>query len=289
MALAVVALLAVPNVARADDSSSLEFELTVTDDPDVDSKDPEFAESKLKEMTRMTTERLEDRLEAARIKHFDTDIRGTRKVHIEVFGDYERRLIEGILMPSGRFELRPVEAVGDLLLRELPGLPRGVELRQESGSLMNHDAYLWSQDRRTLEEALEDIDMEGLELKVYPDGEFGGWKSVALGPAVATHRDIESASAARSSTGQPHVRVDFRRRLTSRDDGPQPYAHWAAVLDGEVVTLKHHGESGIGEVMTLPAPAHLGSQASITDWTRQVAGRLGAYIPVALVELDEES
>ncbi|MFW5968991.1 MAG: hypothetical protein ACOCV2_15810 [Persicimonas sp.] len=283
------AIVIAPTDARADDSSDLVFDLTLADDPEVDSNDPELAESKLREMTRMTTERLEDRLEAARIKHVDTHIDGARKIQIRVYGDYERRHIEGILIPSGRFELRPVEAVGDLLLRELPGLPRGVELRQESGSLTNHDAYLWSQDRRQLEQALEDIDMEGLELKVYPDGELGGWKSVALGPPVATHRDIASASASRSSTGQPHVRVDFRRRLTSRDDGPHPYTHWAAVLDGEVVTMKHHGESGIGDVVTLPAPSHLGSQGSIKDWTRQVAGRLGAYIPVTLVEMDEES
>lgn len=275
--------------AAADEGKGVTFELTLVDDVDVVDKElPGLKDSKAREMTRMTAGRIEKRLEAAQFKHFEVVAERPRKIKIDVMGGVERDLVGGVVIPPGRLELRPVEAVGDLWLQHLPSLPTDVQMRQKSGSLYSHDAYLWSESRSRLAAALDSVEMDGVDLAPYPDREQGGWKSLALGPPLVTHSDVSDATVRRSKTGRPHVRVNFRRNVAIPDGASRAVDTWAVLVDGEVVTTFKHGDKSFGESVTLPAPAHLSRGEASRKWAQQVAGRLAAYLPVTLMEYDED-
>lgn len=248
--------------------------------------DAEFQEAKLEQITKRVVDRLETRLEAAQIKDFSVEVEDARIIEVTARGDMSKSFLAGLVIPAGRFEFRPVEPVGDQWMRRMPGLPEGVELRQPDGSMISSEAYLWSRSEKKLRQVIEEVEFDGLELALYPAD--GGWRTLAMGAAVVTQRDIEEASIRQSTTGQSHVRLDFKRVISDSDERTRVPGPWAAVVDGEVVTMWQRGDDGIGDALTLPVPAHLGSRSARLEWSRQVAGRLAAHIPVPMIEAGDE-
>ncbi|MFP4597739.1 MAG: hypothetical protein ACLFVJ_05780 [Persicimonas sp.] len=246
----------------------------------------QFQRAKLDQITKQVADRLDTRLDAAQIKHFTVEVKDARIIEVRARGDISASLLAGLVIPAGAFEFRPVEPVGDQWMRRLPGLPEGVELRQPEGSMVSTEAYLWSRNERTLRQVIEDADLDGFELAVYPAD--GGWRTVAMGAPAVTHRDIEAASIRQSKTGQSHVRLDFKRAISDSRDSARVPGAWAAVVDGEIVTMWQRGDDRIGDALTLPAPSHLGSRSARLQWSRQVAGRLAAHIPVPMLEAGDE-
>jgi hypothetical protein len=251
------------------------------------SEDAEFERTKTEEITKMVVKRVRTRLEAARIKQFSIETEAPGTIVVTARGGVSHGLLAGIVVPQGRFELRPTESIGARWTKQSTSLPEGVELRQEKGSFAVDDAYLWSRSRATLKQAIAAASVEGIEVQTYPLG--SGWRSVALAAPVATHEDVSKAAIRRGKTGDVFVQVKFNRDVSPEHIAPNQRRTWAVVLDSEIVATFERVDPDFGASLTLTSPEHLGSKEARRNWAKQVAGRLSAYMSVGLVEMEDSS
>jgi hypothetical protein len=247
------------------------------------SGDADFERRKTKEMTKIALDRVRTRLTTARIKHFsiENDVPGT--ILVTARGGVSHELLAGIVVPPGRFELRPSEPVGARWTQLSATLPEGVEIRQEKSSLAADHAYLWSRSRQTLQKVLAKTTFEGVDMYLYP--QQGGWRTLALSAPVATHDDISNAAIRKGKTGDFFVQVNFDREIAADHIAKNERRTWAVVLDSEIVSTFERLDPDFGASLTMTVPDHLGDQKVRRMWAQQVAGRLAAYLPVPLVEL----
>lgn len=255
-----------------------------------------FETKKIAEITQLTARSIRTRLKAAGVRDFSVTSTKSRTILVRVRGNIEREVIAGIVVPSGRLELRPVQPAGANWVRALADLPAGVELRQEKESLDAAHAYLWSADAETLRAALAVLEktsvknvnpIDGaLKFNLYPAD--GGWRALALSAPIATHQDVASASISQGKTGEPFVQVIFQNNLSdairTNSTLSEDATSWAVLLDGEVVSLLNSRGHNLGSSLSIKAPAQLRTRQARQAWAKQVAGRLAAYIPVPLIE-----
>ncbi|MGM0555187.1 MAG: hypothetical protein ACQEVA_02310 [Myxococcota bacterium] len=245
-----------------------------------------FPDDTLKEITTEAAERIRKRLRAAEIKHWDVVTSGRNQIRISVYSPFARGRLASILVPAGEMSIHPVLYVGDKWTEQLSRLPEGVELRQPDDSMRAEAAFLWSRSRRTLNKAIAAVPLPGVEVNVYPYE--GGWRTVAMGSSVATHRSIQSVSIEHGNSGDSYVRLNLDaagapEESTRYGSGSQ----WALVLDGEIVRSWHATGETLETTINLRPPRHLGSKDAQSFWSQQVAGRLAAHIPVPLVEVED--
>lgn len=255
-----------------------------------------FAAQKRAALTQLTARHIRTRLKAAEIKDFSVTRSGLSTILVRVRGHVAREVITGIVVPRGQLELRPVQPAGAYWLRASAALPAGVQLRQEQGSLDADQAYLWSADAQTLRDALQVLEASAgpgiaapggaLKFAIYPDD--AGWRSLALSSPIATHRDVASASIRQGKTGEPFVQLLFQNDLghafQANTAVSADASSWAVLLDGEVVSLLSSRAQNLGNSLNIKAPAPLRTRSARQAWAQQVAGRLAAHIPVALIE-----
>ncbi len=268
--------------AAADEPGEATVRLMVAETAKDKSHDAKLERDKLSHMIEMAAKRLRRRLATAHIKQYTVETEKPNTIRVHAYGGVTHALLAGIVVPQGRFELRPAVALGDQWTRASGKLPKGVEIRQEAGSMAVEDAYLWSHSRHSLEKAVAATGITGFDVKYYPAA--GGWRTLALGKPVATQDDVARARIRRGNTGETYVRVSFHHKVTSRLPH-QAQRRWAVVLDGEVVsTMRRMGED-FGAALSVTAPRYLTSESARVTWAQQVAGRLSAYMSVPLVEL----
>lgn len=286
--IATVALMAFawPLSAAADDKG-VTLELVIPPEK-VDTEEAEqgFAADTLAEITTEAAERIRQRMRAAEIKHWDVVTSGRNHIRVSVYGRYSRGRLASILVPTGDMSIRPVLSVGDEWTERIARVPDGVELRQPDESMRADAAFLWSRSRRVLREVVQDVPLPGVDVDVYPYK--GGWRTVALGTVVATHKSVRKASIERGGGGDAYVRLQLdATSAPERTNRHSVGSRWALVLDGEVVRVWQEASDTLDTAINLRPPSHLGSKEARLIWSQQVAGRLAAYIPVPLVEVED--
>ena len=266
-----------------------EVSLTLTIPPEkVDSEQAEeaFSADTLEEITSEAADRIRKRMRAAEIKHWDVVTSGRNRIRINVYSRYSRARLASILVPSGEMAIRPVLSVGGEWTERISKVPEGVELRQPEESMRADAAFLWSRSRRALRKVVQDVPLPGVDVEVYPYK--GGWRTVALGTPVATHKSVRSASIERGGGGEAYIRLQLDATAApERTNRHSVGSRWALVLDGEVVRVWQEASDTLDTAINLRPPRHLGSKESKLIWSQQVAGRLAAYIPVPLVEVED--
>jgi hypothetical protein len=295
---AVVKLVVVESSKEADEPSS---EAGAKPDGEQEPIGDELKSEMTRQVTKLAADRLRDRLKAAEIKRFSVTSDEPRTIVVRARGGVSRELLAGIVAPAGRFELRPVLSVGEGWVKAMRELPGGVKLRQEEGSVDPDDAYLWSADRAKLHATAtraaqrylerESLDENAIEVATYPAA--GGWRTLALGSAVATQADVAHAAIRQGKTGETYVRLLFKRELSGHGLSNAGAEHsilgasrtWAIVLDGEVVSVMDRAANSLGNSLSVMAPEHLRTRDARRIWAQQVAGRLAAYMPITLMEV----
>lgn len=249
------------------------------------------AREKLNKITQLAAQRLRTRLKAARIKDVAVTTGTARTIVVRARGSVSRELLAGIVVPQGDFALRPVLEVGQRWLGVLDHLPEGVSLRQDSASLDQADAFLWSKSPRPLQAAIRATAPHlnlGDDVALLPYPSAGGWRTLALGAPVATHADLQSASIRQGQAGDHFVQLGFSHDLSAGYAAPGTVPgtaqRWALVLDGEVVAVLVHSPDSLKSALSVAPPAQLASRDAQLQWAQQVAGRLAAYMPIQLVE-----
>lgn len=251
-----------------------------------DTTSGEMSGDTLKEITNEAAERIRKRLKAAEIKHWDVVTSGPNQIRVNVYSSYSRGQLASMLVPAGAMSIRPTIPVGDRWTELLSNLPEGVELRQPGDSMKAEAAFLWSRSRRTLESAIESVALPGLEVATYPYK--GGWRTVAMGSPVATHRSVQSISIERGGSGDAYIRLNLDAAAAPEQSARRGVgSQWAMVLDGEIVRLWRESGQRLDTSINIRPPSHLNSRDAKARWAQQVAGRLAAHIPVPLVEVED--
>lgn len=255
-----------------------------------------FEAEKAAELTQLTARSVRKRLKAAGIKDFSVTTPKAHEILVRVRGNASRAVLAGIVVPSGRLELRSVEEAGARWVRAAAHLPDGVELRQKEGSLDAAQAYLWSADAELLRAALASLEANPLHKSVLIDGArkielypaHGGWRTLVLSAPIATQQDVASAAIHQGKTGEPYVQLLFQKDLSDALESDRTLSmnanSWAVLLDGEVVSVLSSRAHNLGASLNIKPPEPLRTRQARQGWAQQVAGRLAAYIPVRLVE-----
>lgn len=288
-----------PNKAQGAKKQAAQKSATHTEPDNTESGSGTFEREKSLELTQLVARSVRKRLKAAGIKDFSVKSSKSFIIQVRVRGSMTRSLIAGIVVPRGRFELRPVEPSGSRWVRALAHLPPGVELRQKEGSIDASEAYLWSANANTLRTAIHFLQTNplkgirpaqgALKFAVYPD-DRGGWRTLTLSEPIATHKDIASAAIDQGHSGESYVRLLFHNQLSDALDANGALSGdanlWAVLLDGEVVSVLSGRAHNLGNSLSIMAPDQLRTPQARQSWARQVAGRLAAYIPVPVIEDD---
>lgn len=258
------------------------------DVPSAESDNPDVRRASRKKIAERVVDRIRKRLEAAQVKYTNVHIVDGGTVIVESDPDFDRRLLEALIFPTGEFALRPVIPNGRRWTDLTGEMPAGVELRAGEDPLDSDSAYAWSRSRRTLQSFADEVSIPDGEVDVYPAE--GGWRTVTLGESIVTDADITETEIRRVQTGSPFVSVS----LSSGGDmapssGPTESRErrLAAVVDGEVVALMKPNALA-GQTLSISAPDHLSGAKASMRWARQVAGRLAATMPVALVPMQKD-
>ena len=240
------------------------------------------------EVGRRVTKRLRDRMDAAGVKFSTVERLEDGTLKITVNADLGRPLLEGIVVPAGDFALSPILKVGDRWASKSGEMPDGIELRQREESMDPRDAFLWSSSRSALEAFIEAVELPGSRVLTFAHA--GGWRTVTLGEPVVTHEQLATSRIRSVRTGAPYVSLelssDGQRRFRSHRAGAATEGSFAAVLDGEVVAMVDRTALTEG-TLNLTAPDQIDGTTALANWARQVAGRLAAPIPVAVIPMDD--
>jgi len=257
----------------------------------VDVPGPEGVEPSLRSETRekiseRVVEHVRQRMRAAGVKFSTVAAVDPSTVEVGVEAEYGRELLRGLALAPGRLRVRVVRHVGSEWQERATELPEGVEIRQEGSEIDPDRAFLWSSEHSVLVDVLGDVSFDDID--VYPYSTERGWRSYALGRVVVTEAEVEGTSIERMPTGPPYVAVELSsegrkefRRVTKRLGGPL-----AVVLDGEIVGFLEPSSLTEGS-LHLSAPDQVAGDDALTEWARQVAGRLAAPLPEKLVEVEE--
>lgn len=283
--LAVVTAVLGPAVAEASGSEKVEFTVTLQTEDDAD--DPEVSDRKTRRVAGETVDRIEQRLEAIDIPHHEIEAAGA-DIDITVFGDYSPQLIKAVVIPDGRFEVRPLLVDSSPWLGVAPKLPEGVEFYNEPGAMDPDSFFLFSHTPARLHRAIDLVSTDDHTIKVFPHDE--GWRTLRLGPVLATHDDIRDVRLERNPTGAPFVNADLDAEAAQQiRSGVERHRarQLAMIVDGEVVALETFSDRSFSESMTIEPPGHLESTGAERNWARQVAGRLAVDIPVRVAEFEE--
>jgi len=257
----------------------------------VDVPGPEDVESELRAKTRekiadRVVDRLQTRMRAADIKFSTVDRVDSSTVKVGIEAEHSRELLRGLALAPGKLEVRVVRHVGDRWQERATRLPDDVELRQEDNEMEPGLAYLWSERRRPLAEFLREHSFD--EIDLLPYSTVDGWRSVALGETVLTHRNVEKTNIRKIPTGSPYVSVqlDAAGRKSFRNAADQLGGRLAVVLDEEIVGFVEQSSLTEGALHLSPPEPVAGGKA-LMRWARQIAGRLAAPLPVKIVEVEE--
>lgn len=262
-------------------------EFTVTVDTDERTEDPDVAARKTGQVAAEVVDRIEQRLDAIDVKHHEIEAEGA-DLRVVVFGDYDPRVIRAVVIPDGRLEIRPVMVDASPWLDVAQDLPAGVELYNEPGAIDPNSFFLFSLTPRQLHRAIDLVSPDDQVIEVYPHED--GWRTLRLGPALATHEDVRDVGMDRNPAGAPFVRASLEAEAAQQIRSGAQYRgarQLAMVLDGEVVALETFSERSFSESLTIQPPEHFDSTTAERQWARQVAGRLAVPIPVRLAELQE--
>ena len=265
----------------AEEASTLRIDVPVPD-----SISGDLARHTREELAKQVSRQVRKRLESAAIK-FQTvrAVDGTTVV-VEANSEVDRSVLVGVAMPPGEFALRPIRRVGTRWQDLMNELPAGVELRQGEGALDRDNAHLWAPTRGKLEDFISKISLGAGEVLVFSTGD--GWRSVTLGEPILTHANVEESEIRTVRTGAPYVTLqidaDGSRALGGHKRTEE--VRYAAVLDGEVVAVVE-GSALSSDALNLSAPEYLSGEEALQGWSRQVAGRLAARIPLELLSTKE--
>lgn len=278
--------------SRKDDR--VEFTLIVDrldDDFGVDEEgnvDSSLRVQKHREMANETARRIEQRLDNAGAKNHEVTVDDNHHIDILVFGDHSESAVKSAVIPPGRLEIRPI-VVGDSPWLDVEEeFPADVEVRVEPGSFQFDQVFLFAPSADDLRRVIDRHAPQDSDFAVFPYGD--GWRTLNLGRVAATHDDVDSANISQNPSGTPFISVELSANASQNVSA---YAasvgarNLAIVLDGEIVALHSINHRRRSTTFELDPPDHLRSLDARGHWATQVAGRLGAHIPIRLAEIQE--
>jgi len=238
-----------------------------------------------KKFAKLVATRLEKRLHAAGVKDFNVSVVDGHTLSVEAAGAWDRSWMRAVLTAPGKLELRPLSPHQPNWLELAGQMPKGVEIRGGQSS----PTHVWSASRKTLEKFLARVAFSHGELAVYP-ANGGGWRSLSLGPPVATRESLTSARAETTSRGTTFVALAFASSVSARlaAASTSEVKQSAVVLDGEVVAVVD--DRGLADhriQLTAPRGAVGSGRDEQKAWAFQIAGRLAAPLPIPIAVLEE--
>ncbi len=236
-----------------------------------------------KMFARMTAERLEKRLTAAHVKEFELDVVDSTTLKFETGGDHDPAWLEALLTSPGTVGFHTVLEDEPDWLTLARTMPDGLEIRGTK------TPYVWSASRSRLSRWLERITLADAAVSVFP--EDGGFRTITLGDAIGSRRDVESTRVGRSNTGVPFVEMELQGRVAARlaEGTRSAVQNVAVVLDGEVIGFVRAKTLKSQNRIRLPVPegAVADSRKERRAWVYQVAGRLAVPLPISIAVLKE--
>lgn len=228
-------------------------------------------------------ERLEKRFAAAAVKEYELRYSSPTTLVVETGWDHNKGWMEALMTSPGKLEIRRVTPDRPQWLGLVRTLPDGIELRGDE------PPHVWSANRRQLQKFLSRVTLPNGALEVFPDD--GGFRSVSLGEIVATERQLRSAEARQSATGESFVALTFHDAVGASLAAAHvsEVENVALVLDGELVGFvpaKSFLDRSLVRV-AVPDGAVPNDRSQRDLWARQVAGRLAAPLPIAIAVLKE--
>lgn len=284
---AVVAVIFVADTAQAQTQSrNVEFTLRV-ESPD-DDADASHRVRRHGEIARIAADRIEMRLDAVGVRNHNVRLTEQNDIRVTVYGRHSADAIKGAVIPPGRVEIRPVITDNSPWGELADILPDEVELRYEPGAFDSNRVFLYSHDIGVLREFTGRIALGEIEVALYPHDD--GWRTVNMGPPLATHRDVEGVQLERTPSAIPFVTTTLNTEAAQRIRAEASQAnvrHLAIMIDGELVTMIRFSNRNFSQTLTLDCPDFLRSSEARQQWGIQVAGRLAAPIPITLTELQD--
>lgn len=228
---------------------------------------------------KILVERLKRRLEAAGVKDVRLSTTAGATITVTVYGDYTKDWLYGVIVPVGRFGLHPIGSVGTMW-QELEGeLPKTIMLREQSAA-QGDEPYLWSKDRAALEAFIKRVALPKITIAVAPDQ--GGWRTVALGPALLNESLIKEVTLKKTSQGTPFGLLLLHERAKSIWKDRDEDERFALVLDGEVLSvIRKPAVSTQAQLQVMCAT--FAEPKAQERCVSQIVGRLAAPLPTPLV------
>jgi hypothetical protein len=278
---------ALVDVAQAQSARRVEFQLFV-DGPGEEVEDRDRRMREHAEIAREAAERIEIRLDAIGVKNHRVRVNGQNGIDVTVYGRHDATAIKSAVIPPGRFQIRPV-ILDQGFWHDLDGeLPDTVEIRQEPGSVQIDEVFLFSRNAVDLRRFMNRVAIAGGELYLFPHDD--GFRTVQLGPALATDRDLASSELGQTPSAIPFVTIRLEAevaqqlRATIADEGARQIG---LILDDELIGMQGFSHRQFSETLTLECPSFLRSVEARRHWALQVGGRLATPIPITLVEHQE--
>ena len=264
---------------------SLDDDFGVDEEGNVDSS---LRVQRHREVANETVRRIEARLDNIGIKSHEVGVDESHNIKIVVFGDHSETAIKSTVIPSGKLEIRPVVVSDSPWLDVDEEFPPDVEVRIEPGSFQFDQVFLYAPTASSLRQIIARHAPEGSDFAVFPYED--GWRTLHLGRVAATQSDVHSTDISQNPSGMPFVSIELTGngaqnvRSSAAAVGAR---HVAIVLDGEIVALHPYNHQRRTASLDLDPPDHLNSLDARGQWAMQVAGRLGAHIPIRLAETQE--
>lgn len=227
----------------------------------------------LRELTEEVADRMERRLLAAGIRSQASALpRG--RVKLTARTHKPRHWIEGIIAGSGAMELRP-DIDQTFIWSGLGGImPNGIELKETS-----RGTIAWSAEREPLAKFAGKLTLAQGELFIVPDSN-GGWRTLLLGKAILTHKDLASAKRAQSNIGLPFIQLTFGSSGTASWNAIPRATPMAMILDGEVITTFQTPNTRSQAQLSLQCSDIWVPANKQDECVEVVVGRLAAPIPM---------
>ena len=227
----------------------------------------------LRELSEEVANRMERRLMAAGIRSQASALpRG--RVKLTARTRKPRHWVEGIIAGGGAMEIRP-DIDQTFIWSGLGGiLPGDIELKETT-----RGTIAWSAERDPLANFASKLTLAQGELYIVPDAD-GGWRTLLLGKAVLTHKDLASAKSAQSSIGLPFIQLTFGSSGAASWNAIPRATPMAMVLDGEVITTFQTPNTRSQAQLSLQCSDIWVPANKQDECVEVVVGRLAAPIPM---------
>ena len=249
---------------------------------------PELRVRRAQEMAAIAAERIETRLNSIDIKNHRVRVNDSNQIDITVYGLHSPEAIKSAIIPAGRLEIRPVLADNSIWLDLEDSLPEQIEIKYDPASFQTDRIFLFSPSARSLRDFLSRVSLGSTDVVLFPHQQ--GWRTLNLGPTLATHSDITGVELHQTPSAIPFVKANLSAEATDKirtHATAENVRHLVLILDGEPVHLYRFSQTQFSDELNLQTPDFLRTTDARYHWAIQVVARLSTPLPVTLIEIED--